>query len=169
MLTVFVWDSYGTQTLYNIEHETRLNFVNWQLHGAHGGEINHTIILFSSETCFQVSRCMSCHDKMFPMLILCCVALSLVCGALYIQLGLLASIPHLFFFETVNSLFFYLFMYLASCMYNYPDQQMHNLYIVTIFYMSQVLLHVSMHLHYLQESYPSTLLKLQKSLGLQTQ
>ena len=57
-------------------------------------------------------------------------------------------------------------MYRASCTVYYPDQQMHNIYIyiyiyihththkhthiLTIFYISQVLLHASIHLHHLQ-------------------
>jgi hypothetical protein len=58
----------------------------------------------------------------------------------------------------------------SSSLVYYPDQQMHNIhtyiykislkYILTIFYISWVLLHVSMHCIIFRESYPWSLLKL---------
>jgi hypothetical protein len=33
----------------------------------------------------------------------------------------------------------------------HPDQQIHNIYVLIIFYIPSVFLHVSMHLHHLQE------------------
>ena len=59
--------------------------------------------------------------------------------------------------------------HLSSCTVYYTDQQMPNIYIYVIFYISQALLHVLMHLHHVQEvltscfAYVTKLLKLQIS------
>ena len=44
-----------------------------------------------------------------------------------------------------------------------------KVHLVGSYYAKHFIYHVSMHLHHLQEYHPSTLLKLQKSLRLQTQ
>jgi len=41
-------------------------------------------------------------------------------------------------------------MYQTNKIIYYPDQQMNNIYILTIFYISYILLYVSVHLHHLQ-------------------
>jgi len=43
-----------------------------------------------------------------------------------------------------------LMKYRAFCTVYYPDQQMHNIYLLLIFYLLYILVHVSVHVHHLQ-------------------
>jgi hypothetical protein len=55
--------------LWDTDHEAGLNSVNWYFQGVYDGEIDHTLILFSGETWFQLIGCVSCQEGGFPRLI----------------------------------------------------------------------------------------------------
>jgi hypothetical protein len=49
--------------LYDTNHEERVNFVHWLLHGVHAGEINPMFILFHEEVWFHFTELLNSQNK----------------------------------------------------------------------------------------------------------